>query len=415
MTVNAVRLFSFAAVLALLLPPATRAAQSPSPSLTASPPAQQPAIEFARSRVDRMLRTGHVDPSWFSSNLSAQGSADAVDSAIAELTKALGAYQSVEYTPSAFIARFAKGTDDVLIHLDADNKIDSLFFRPPVVSAGSLDEALGALRRQSGTLSYVIVEEGRAERANLDPSQALAVGSAFKLAVLNALLDEITRRSRDWREIVPLQHRWKSIPSGILQTWPDETPLTLATYATEMISISDNTAADALLQIVGPKALQRYAAGNDPFLTTREVAALKSREGDELRAAYLSAATPSARAAVLERVDALPVPAVSELLIKPLAAVEWHYSVRQLCRLIERVASLPLMSINPGAADAQAFAHIAYKGGSDFGIINMTTMVTTRRGSKLCFSATLNNASSDVDEAAFGFAYGGVLAQLAKL
>ena len=93
-----------------------------------------PGVEFARSRIDTMLRTGHADASWFSAGFLAQVSVPQVDAVLAGLTAALGAYQSLEFTPTKFIAHFAKGTDDVQIHLDADMKIDGLLFKPPVVA-----------------------------------------------------------------------------------------------------------------------------------------------------------------------------------------------------------------------------------------------------------------------------------------
>jgi hypothetical protein len=82
---------------------------------------------------------------------------------------------------------------------------------------------------------------------------------------------------------------------------------------------------------------------------------------------------------------------------------------------MERVAALPLMSINPGVAAPDDFARIAFKGGSDEGVINLTTTVTTNRGMKLCFSATENDSAHVVNEAAFEAAYAAALHQLAKL
>ncbi len=362
-----------------------------------------------------MLRTGHAEASWFTADFLAQVSAAEVNAVIAGLPATLGAYQSVEYTPSKFVALFAKGTMDVVIHLDVDGKIDGLLFKPPEIAAGSLDDALAMLRRVAGTVSYVIVENGRSERAALNPSQLLAVGSAFKLAVLDALLDEINGGSRHWNDVVPLAAQWKSLPSGVLRTWPAGTPLTLATYAAEMISISDNTAADALVRIVGPAALARYAGINAPFLTTREMFILKSTEGASSRGMYLTVDSVAGRAAVLKRIDALPLPGIEQMMTAPSLAIEWHYGVRDLCTLMERVAALPLMSINPGVADPADFARVAYKGGSDTGVINMTTMVTTHRGTKLCFSATANDSTHDVDDTAFEAAYGAALRQLDEL
>ncbi|MBV9334146.1 MAG: serine hydrolase, partial [Candidatus Eremiobacteraeota bacterium] len=181
------------------------------------------------------------------------------------------------------------------------------------------------------------------------------------------------------------------------------------------ISISDNTAADALIRIVGAAALRPYASGNDPFLTTREMFVLHSVPNADLRDAYVAAATPAARRVVTQRAAARPLPTVSQLASSPMPAIEWHYSVRRLCELMERVANLPLMSINPGVADPDAFRHVAYKGGSDTGVINMTTAVTTRRGSRICFSATLNDPQHAVAELGFETSYSAVLRALAQL
>jgi beta-lactamase class A len=272
---------------------------------------------------------------------------------------------------------------------------------------------LRELQPSTGTVSYVI-REGGTERAALEATAPLAIGSAFKLAVLAALRDEIAHGRRHWNDVVPLEARWKTLPSGVIRTWPDKTPITLATYAAEMISISDNTAADALVRIAGPSALAAYAGRNSPFLTTREMFVLKSAPGAAQRAAYLAASTPAARASVLHAVDAMPLPPIDQLVPTPILAIEWHYSVRELCDLIGRVADLPLMSINPGLADAASFRRVAYKGGSDIGIINMTTQVTTKRGTRICFSATLNDQAKAVNENTFFTAYSSVLGALAN-
>ncbi|MGH7683319.1 MAG: serine hydrolase, partial [Vulcanimicrobiaceae bacterium] len=363
--------------------------ESPVPSPSASP------LEIAKERIDTMLRTGHSDPAWFSASFLSKAPASKIDEIVASLKQTLGEYRSVEYTPTRFLAHFAKGTDDILIHLDAQNKIDGLFFRPPAVSAGDINEGLKSLAQEGSTLAYAIEEEGRSETAALNASMPLAVGSTFKLAVLNALNDLIASGKKHWADVVPFQARWKSLPSGVLQNWPDATPITLATYAAEMISISDNTAADALVHIVGSAALRPYAGANQPFLTTRQAFVLKSKP--KLRDAYLAAKTPAARRAVVNEADAAPLPQVFDIAATPSLDIEWHYSVRDLCRLMRRVADLPSTSINPGVAQREMFRHVAYKGGSEPGAINMTTAVTTKRGTKICFSATLNNKEKSID------------------
>lgn len=132
-----------------------------------------------------------------------------------------------------------------------------------------------------------------------------------------------------------------------------------------------------------------------------------------LRVAFDAASTEQARADVLSRVDALPLPQIAQLMVTPDLNVEWHYSVQDLCSLMQRVQGMPLMQVNPGVASPGTFRSVAYKGGSDLGAINMTTSVTTKRGTHICFSATANDPSHDVDDSAFELAYGAALADLA--
>jgi hypothetical protein len=137
--------FLTAALVAVSLAPAPAPAQappSPNPVPSTSPAAPNPAptslSEFARGRIDAMLRSGHADPASFSASFLAQIPASQIDAIIAQLTGALGAYKSIDGTQGNYTAHFEKGIDQVLVHLDADNKIDGILFKPPVVQAASL-------------------------------------------------------------------------------------------------------------------------------------------------------------------------------------------------------------------------------------------------------------------------------------
>lgn len=125
------------ALVAFVLLIAASPAPSPVPSASpaASSSAQSAAIALAQNRLDTMLRTGHADPAWFSPAFLDQIPASKVDAVIAAVVAALGAYKSIELTPTRFVAHFANGSDDILIHLDANNQIDGLLFKPPVAAS----------------------------------------------------------------------------------------------------------------------------------------------------------------------------------------------------------------------------------------------------------------------------------------
>jgi beta-lactamase class A len=326
----------------------------------------------------------------------------------------LGTFQSVEGGNGQYTAHFVHGTMVVYIHLDSSGKIDGLRFLSPVIAGGTLQDAAKQLDALPGSVSYLVAANGKDLLAS-NADKKLGVGSTFKLAVLNALRKQIETGKRRWTDVVDLQPSWKSLPSGVLQSWPDGSPLTVSTLATEMISISDNTAADALIHLVGQKDLASFAYGNEPFLTTRQLFLLKTNGNQALRARYVDGNVRQ-RAQVLRELDELALPDVAKLDTDPsLNVIEWHFSNRELCSLMRGVHDLPLMSVNPGIASPDRWKHVAYKGGSDWGVISMTTWLQSKNGKSYCVSATWNNGAAAVDETTFSTAYGALIGVLAGM
>lgn len=331
-----------------------------------------------------------------------------------QVTGSLGVFQRIDGSGGQYTAYYTRGTVKVLIHLDAQGKIDSLLLRDPIVLGGSLDDAVKGFAGLPGITSYVVLKNGR-EIASYHADRALGAGSTFKLAVLNALRKQIEAGKHRWNEVVALRPAWKSLPSGVLQNWPDNAPVTIATLATEMISISDNTGADSLIHIVGRNAIQPYGGTNVPFLTTREMFTIKSRKNAELRARY-RIGDAGQRAAVLAELDKQPLPDATELDTDPLLSdIEWHFTNRQLCELMQGVADLPLMTVNPGIANPSQWKRVAYKGGSDWGVISMTTWLEAKNGTHYCVSASWNDSKAAVAEGTFSTIYASVLGALAGM
>ncbi|MBA3832373.1 MAG: serine hydrolase [Chthoniobacterales bacterium] len=57
------------------------------------------------------------------------------------------------------------------------------------------------------------------------------MGSACKLYILGELLRAVKAGERSLSDVVPLEARALSLPSGSLQKWPVGSPLTLHTLA----------------------------------------------------------------------------------------------------------------------------------------------------------------------------------------
>jgi hypothetical protein len=304
----------------------------------------------------------------------------------------------------------ATATHEMLtdIYLDPDGKIAGLLLHPAVPTNRSIDELLAEMTALTPQAAYVVTRNGTTIYSS-GADEALAVGSAFKLGVLKALNDEIVAGRRKWSDVVMLSAGDLSLPSGFLQTWPAGSPLTLHTLASLMISISDNTATDTLIHTLGPAAVEA-ALGAAPVLTTRQLFTLKGTPA--LKARYV-AGDLVAKRQVLAEADALPLPPPSAIMTPHDHGVEYYFSPATLCALIEVVGAIDVTQINPGAANKGDWAGVSFKGGSEIGVLNLTTLAVAKNGDRYCISASWN-APRAIDETKASGLYAGVLGKLSK-
>jgi len=360
-------------------------------TMTVAPVLAQPLTPFAA--LERLCTAERLQADWFAPTLLAAIPLTAVEGVMAELRGEFGRCLRVATPPEGFALIFERGIAVVLIRLDAQGRITALFFRHYIARLISVEAAIAMLRGFPGKASLLLLEGG-SEVAAVQPDASLAIGSAFKLSVLAALKAEIAAGRRSWGETVRLRPEWKSLPSGVLQNSPDGTELTLQRLAELMISISDNTATDALIHILGRALVEAVAPPrNRPFLTTREAFVLKDPANRDLLDRYRGG-NEAARRMVIEEAARRPLPGAGAFSAQPAAPdVEWFYSAREVCAALTAVADLPLMGINSGPARASDWARVAYKGGSEPGILNLSSLVQHRSGKSYCLVTTWNNES----------------------
>lgn len=306
-----------------------------------------------------------------------------------------GALEDVEKTskPRRFVLTTVRCEVSTTLRRGVEGRIVGLWFATPAQRGVSLKDVLAALGRFDGAVSWAVLRDGRLV-AGRDEERPLAVGSAFKLVVLAALLERIEAGKARWADTVALTARDISLPTGRLRRLPPGSPFTLHTLAAFMISESDNTATDLLMRFVGRERLEALS-GVSPFLTTREFFLLKA---DEARYRRYAAADTAGRIALLETLSGMLLPS-TERILRPLQEhAEWHLSTADLCAWMARVAHLPLMRINPGPVGPSRWRRVAYKGGSEIGVLNMTTRARDPMGREVCVSVTWN-ASRALEEA----------------
>lgn len=351
------------------------------------------AILTPEQALQQIFTAPQLSQDWFAPQFLAQVPLDRLAALIQSLNAALGSFQGVETVGDGYDVIYSSGRVHARITLDDQGRIAGLLLGQPraTPSLDSFDEAVANLQALPGSLS-VLVNRAGVEIQSVQADALLAVGSAFKLAVLAALRQQADSGQRNWSDVTTLQPQFKSLPRGILQSWPDGAPLTLYALAALMISRSDNTAADTLLQLVGRDAVEMLVPAQDrPFLSTREAFMLKDPANAALLQQYESG-TEAQKRQVLAQTASLPLPdasTVSGARLSP--SVEWFFSVRQLCDLMARVTDLDLMTINPGLQFSDRWQRTAFKGGSEPGVINVTWSLQSQSSESYCVSVTWNN------------------------
>lgn len=307
------------------------------------------------------------------------------------------------------------------IEVAPPHRISGLLLTGADMRGDTIEAILGEIRALPGRTSVAVARLGDgapALSASIEPDRPLAVGSAFKLFILAELSRQVRAGQRHWSDVVVLDRR--SIEGGTLHAWPPGAPVTLHTLAALMISISDNSATDMLLHVLGRENVERMMAAmgiadparNRPLLSTLEMAAIKTGPAAALNL-WLQADEAGRRRLLAgdyatidpDRID------VARFTGNPIAidGVEWFASAADLVRAMDWLrrngddTARAILAINPGlpAAARGALAYAGFKGGSEPGVINLTWLIRTRAGAWYVVTGSWNDPAAPVDEGRF--------------
>ena len=332
----------------------------------------------------------------------------------------------VESLPRRFIAVVGTGPGrlQMTLAVDARGRISGLGFGPVIPPApttwAGVDAAIRSAAPQVRLLAATVTNGSCRPVHGIDPGTAAPLGSAFKLYVLDALATAIASGRVSWTQPLTVTAQLKSLPSGQLQTEPDGTKVSVQDAAAKMISISDNTAADMLINLVGRPAVEAALttagmadpARDQPFLTTREMFTLKLDHWPTLANGYLAAGQAGRRALLARTVDRVPLPA-GTLWTTPrdINSIEWFASANDICRVY---ASLAALARRPGLAPVAGVLQINdgglglspaqwkttwFKGGSEPGVLTLTYMATTQTGRSYVVAVLAENPSAPINQA----------------
>ncbi|MFI6919861.1 serine hydrolase [Nonomuraea spiralis] len=322
--------------------------------------------------------------------------------------------QAQERSLSATVAAGGKAFT-LALGVDGTGKVDYIQFTAVAPASWSeLDRRLRQAAPRAGFLAAEVTGDGRCRPVHaVAGEKSFPLGSMFKLYVLGAVAERVRSGAFGWDTKLTIRPELKSLPSGELQDRPDNSEVTVLEAARLMISISDNTAADLLIDKAGRRTVERVMRSwggdrrNVPFLTTRELFVLKGADYPRHAERYLSLGTSARRAYLDKVVGKVPLSKVrpwSEP--RDLDRLEWFATPVQVCRAYSGLAGLKdarvgeILSIADAGLrlDKAQWPLVWHKGGSEPGLLAMSFLARTAGGRTYVVSTSAVNPSAPFDQ-----------------
>jgi hypothetical protein len=278
----------------------------------------------------------------------------------------------------------------------------------------NIDHDLRGLGPDVGFLAARVSRSGTCQPVHrIASSTPRPTASQFKLFVVGTLANQIAAGRISWDQTVTVQDATKSLGNGqgSLQDSPAGTAVSVEDVATKMISISDNTAADMLIGLVGRDSVEAqvrrwaaHASADEPFLTTRETLLLHYAAG--LAGRYLATPRDQRAAFLASQVDPLPLTAVASGYSQDpryVDTIEWFASPDDICRAfagLQRLTKRPALSplstvlsreVGGIGLDASEWSTVWFKGGSESGVLTLGWLATNSRGKTFVVEAMVSN------------------------
>ena len=330
-------------------------------------------------------------------------------------------------TVVAIVSARAAAPTEVWLTVDSRGLISELRISPATTGPtpatwADVDAALRSVAPQVRLLVADVSNGSCRTVHSIDPGTAAPIGAAFKLYVLAALGHAVASGTVRWNQPLTVTAQLKSLPAGELQNEPDGTQVSVLDTAAAMTSLSDNTATDMLINLVGRSAVEdaltttgmANPALDRPLLTTREIFVLKLRQWPALAERYISANEPSRRTLLASTVDRAPLPAVaaagSWIAPRDINSLEYFASASDICRAYASLAALAarpglspigqVLSLNDDslALDPAQWKTTWFKGGSEPGVLTMAYLATTRTGHSYVVTVLAEDPSQPIDE-----------------
>lgn len=319
-----------------------------------------------------------------------------------------------------FSFRHASGKILDLTLVEKDGVITGLWLlgeRPKPITYKNWDQVKQDFEQYSD--ARLLLQKDGKNYLSLNTKKRTPLGSIFKIFILDELSQEIKAGKHTWNEELAINSNWKSLPSGKMQNEDEGTMFSLKHYASEMISISDNTATDHLFNLLGrgniekqikARGLTKTFGWSRPFLSTGEFFKIR---------AFLSAPeyrqyAAGSRTERLLKIQRLQNRKNDEFMKsietwqepRGIYDAEWFSTPLEVCALMKKFNEennqdvLEILSKNTPFVDKDIFEQVLYKGGSEPGVIQMAYHFTLNQ-KPVCLYAGVSDRANPVDERLF--------------
>lgn len=276
------------------------------------------------------------------------------------------------------------------------------------------DRALTMLARDTGYVLAEIGDDGLRVIRERNPGRLANVASVHKLYTLGELCRQVEAGKVAWDDTMLLQEKLKVGGSGELQHVAAGTTLTLRELAEKMISVSDNTATDHLLSLLGrgnieavlPVMGHSNPAAALPFMSVREVFALMGTKDASIPAAW-RAADLEGRRGMLAKELLDPGELVYGAKPRNIDIAGWYMSPMDMAQAITHLKGKfeskglePLSDIlrAPAPYPRKGWKDMYFKGGSTTGVLAGAWLLQDQDGKWYAWCVAANDPARALDE-----------------
>jgi beta-lactamase class A len=289
---------------------------------------------------------------------------------------------------------------------------------PPTDVDTVIEQTLSKLPGHTGFLFCELEGDAPRELYGVRADKKFAVGSTFKLFILGTLAEEVNADRRSLDNVMLLEKRLEGPPSSEMANWPVGSPVTLNTLALKMISISDNTATDHLLYLLGRQRVEQqmkvmghaHPDWNTPLFSTRDMVELRNKKLDLPGKEYNQLDASAKRKYLSDHYSGMPNYDAVDFDTAAYDVAEWYATPMDMAKALawlktntsdDEPARLlrAILAVDPKLPhDKAVWPYVGFKGGSEDQLLAGNWLLQNKSGRWYTMSLYWNNPDGKADE-----------------